>query len=224
MPAWYDQGLGLFAGPISAHVGTLAQSFNRASCRSQKAHYQRELVLLDKVATRPVAMRQWMHGHLIEGASRAELARSAICLTIFSRSILARLGLFASFFFPPLIFGVPPCLCFSSSVASPLFHAARPRLRPVCPLEIDYKASLLLFVAIRWDVCWEQEVPRASECGTSTKRSFLSAVVGAAWDCSGKSKKPLFVAGSFLSPDLAVFVSTLYSMAPERWIRRGGCL
>lgn len=45
-------------------------------------------------------------GILIEGASGAELARSAIYLTLFSRSILARLGLFASFFFLPVSFSV----------------------------------------------------------------------------------------------------------------------
>ncbi|KAL6891984.1 hypothetical protein GGI43DRAFT_425262 [Trichoderma evansii] len=131
-------------------------------------------------------------GIWIEGASRAELVRCVICLAIFSRPILARLGLFACFFLSLFIFGVPSFLCFSFSVASPLFHAARPRLMPVCPLEIDYMASLFLVVAIRWDVCWEEEEPRArSSAQARTGHSLRSR--RRSLGLRRKLKKPLFV-------------------------------
>lgn len=124
-------------------------------------------------------------GILIEGASRAELVRCVICLAIFGRGIPARLGLFASSFSALFIFGVPSFLCLSFSVAGPLLHAARPRLMPVCPLEIDCMASLFLVVALRQDVCCEQ--------GSAQGRSGLLCP-----QSSAQSKKPLFVGWQLL--------------------------
>jgi hypothetical protein len=161
-------------------------------------------------------MRQWLHGHMIEGASRAGLARSIICLTIFSRCILARLGLFAFF-----VFGVPSFLCFSLSVASPLFRAARPRCLSA--------GSRLHGIFV--PCCGN---PVGCLLGVGGTPGFTQRHKHEALFClrpsaqfgivAGSRRSPCLSAGSFLSPDLVVFVSTLYFSAPRRWIRRDDCL
>lgn len=98
-----------------------------------------------------------MHGRFDRGRFTRRISALCHLLDHFQPFHPGKVGPFCFFLSPPHHFRCPAVslLFVFGGEASPLFHAARPRLRPVCPLEIDYKASLLLFVAIRWDVCWE---------------------------------------------------------------------
>lgn len=99
-----------------------------------------------------------MHGHIDRGRFTRRISALCDLLGHFRPLHPGKIGPFCFFLFRPFHFRCPVVSLpfFFGGGPLILLHAARPRLMPVCPLEIDCMASLFLVVATRRDVCCEQ--------------------------------------------------------------------